>query len=214
MASEPATSQWTNDIELILEKIRTNSIQLSKAHKNRYFYLKHILLYFRMPIIVISGFSSIISVGFQSYISQPKISIITCLLSLVCSIIGSIELYLAIQTQMECELISSKDFYLLSIDIFKMLALDPANRPIEGPNYLADKYKDYCEFFKKSNTVSKRMHDTLIEIDKNICVTDGISSRSWFVSKKSNMNGQPHRQIEYNHSDLAEAGNSKDHSPV
>jgi hypothetical protein len=216
------TNQWTIDIESILEKIRTNSIQLSKAHKSRYFYLKHILLYFRMPIIVISGFSSIISVGFQAYIPQPQISIITCLLSLLCSIIGSIELYLAIQTQMESELISSKDFYLLSIDIFKMLALDPINRPIEGPNYLADKYKDYCEFFKKSNTISKRMNDTLLEIDKNATLSNTVSSRSLFVSKKSNMSNisnishQSPRQIEDNHSELAEADleNNKEENQV
>ena len=126
-----------------------------------------------MPIIVISGFSSIISVGFQSYIPQSQISIITCLLSLLCSIIGSIELYLAIQTQMESELISSKDFYLLSIDIFKMLALDRAHRPMEGSDYLADKYKDYCEFFKKSNTISKKMDDKLIHFDNNMLSNRG-----------------------------------------
>lgn len=207
---ETTTNQWTPDIESILEKLRTNSIQLSKAHRNRYFYLKHILLYFRMPIIVISGLSSIISVGFQPYIPQAEISIITCLLSLLCSIIGSIELYLAIQTQMESELISSKDFYLLSIDIFKMLALDSVNRPVEGPNYLADKYKDYCEFFKKSNTITRRMKDTLIEFDKNMCVNNNntVSSRSFFVSKKSLTSNQSH-QIEDNHSD-----DSKNHSLV
>lgn len=213
MASENTTNQWTNDIESVLEKIRTNSIQLSKAHKNRYFYLKHILLYFRLPIIVISGFSSIISVGFQAYIPQSEISIITCLLSLLCSIIGSIELYLAIQTQMESELISSKDFYLLSIDIFKMLTLDPINRPIEGPNYLADKYKDYCEFFKKSNTISKKMHDTLIEVDKHITLNNTVSSRSLFVSKKSNitnLSNESPRQIEPE----SESDNSKEHSQV
>ena len=200
MASEPPANSWTTDIETILEKIRTNSIQLSKAHKNRYFYLKHILLYFRMPIIVISGFSSIISVGFQSYIPQSQISIITCLLSLLCSIIGSIELYLAIQTQMESELISSKDFYLLSIDIFKMLALDRAHRPMEGSDYLADKYKDYCEFFKKSNTISKKMDDKLIHFDNNMLSNNSASSRSWFVSKKSQLSNQSH-QLEDDYSE-------------
>jgi hypothetical protein len=118
---------------------------------------------------------------------------------------------------MESELISSKDFYLLSIDIFKMLALDPINRPIEGPNYLADKYKDYCEFFKKSNTISKRMNDTLLEIDKNATLINTVSSRSLFVSKKSNISNisnQPPHQIENNHSEVAEVEDSKQHSPV
>lgn len=152
---------WSSDIEILLEKIRINSVILSKQHKKNFFYLNNLLRYFRVPIIIISGVSSIISVGFQPYISQKVISMLTCLLSLLCSIIGSIELYLAIQKQMENELLSSKDYYILSIDIFKMLNLNLENRNPDGKAYLEEKYSEYCEFMKKSNTIEKKLLDQL-----------------------------------------------------
>ena len=152
---------WSNDIELLLDKIRMNSATLSNEHKKKYFYLNNLLRYFRVPIIIIIGLSSIISVGFQPYINQPIISMLTCLLSLLCSIIGSIELYLAIQKQMENELLSSKDYYILSIDIFKMLNLNVENRNPDAKAYLEEKYAEYCEFMKKSNTIEKKILDQL-----------------------------------------------------
>ena len=152
---------WTSDIEQLLEKIRINSVILSKEHKKKFFYLNNLLRYFRVPIIVISGVSSIISVGFQPYINQSVISMITCLLSLLCSIIGSIELYLAIEKQMENELISSKDYYILSIDIFKILNLNVENRNPDSKAYLEEKYSEYCELMKKSDTIEKKLLDQL-----------------------------------------------------
>ena len=104
----------------VLENIRVNSVLMSNQHKKRYLYLKYLLNYFRLPVIVVSGLNSVFSVGLQPYMKQDIISVMTCLLSLICGIIGSIELFLAIQTQMENELLTSKDYYLLSIDIFKM----------------------------------------------------------------------------------------------
>ena len=152
---------WSSDIEQLLEKIRINAVILSKEHKKKFFYLNNLLRYFRVPIIIISGVSSIISVGFQPYLNQKIISMLTCLLSLLCSIIGSIELYLAVQTQMENELLSSKDYYILSIDIFKMLNLNVENRNPDAKAYLEEKYAEYCEFMKKSNTIEKKLLDQL-----------------------------------------------------
>ena len=40
-------SDWTQDIENVLEQIRINSVLLNKEHKKRYFYLTEILRYFR-----------------------------------------------------------------------------------------------------------------------------------------------------------------------
>ena len=78
---------WSGDIDQLLDKIRINSVILSKQHKKKFFYFNNLLRYFRVPIIVISGVGSIISVGFQPYISQKIISMLTCLLSLFCSIL-------------------------------------------------------------------------------------------------------------------------------
>ena len=116
-----------DDIEHILENIRHNCVVMSERHKSRFLYLKGILRYFRIPIIILSGINSVIAVGLQPYIEQGLISVFTCLVSLVCGIIGSIELYLSIQTQMENELVTSKEYYLLGIEIYKLLSLKIAN---------------------------------------------------------------------------------------
>jgi hypothetical protein len=154
-------SDWTKDIEKVLEQIRINCVILSKQHKERYFNLKDTLQYFRLPVIILSGINSIVSVGFQPYLDQGAISMMTCLLALVCSIIGSIELYLSIQKSMENELLASKDYYILSIDIYKTLILSEEHRPIPAKEYLEKKYGEYVKLFENSNLLTKKMIDEL-----------------------------------------------------
>ena len=165
---------WTVDIETTSENIRVNAILFSNLHKKRYLYLKHLLLYFRLPVIIISGANSVISVGLQNYLEQQLISAITCLLALICGLIGSIELFLGIQSQMENELTCSKDFYLLAIDIYKMLSLSPENRNVDGKSYLDEKYQTYIKLVENSNLLTKTITDHLTPLDAK----DNIASSS------------------------------------
>jgi hypothetical protein len=157
---------WTKDIEDILQNIRKNCVTMSKIHKNRHVSLKGTLRYFRIPIIVLSGLNSVIAVGLQPYLEQGVISVATCLISLTCGIIGSIELYLAIQTQMETELIQSKEYYILSIEIYKVLHLDVENRTVDGKIFLDDKFAIYEKLIEKSNIINKKYEDFLTPIEK------------------------------------------------
>jgi hypothetical protein len=154
-------SDWTPDIESVLEQIRINSVILSKQHKTRYFYLIETLKYFRLPVIMLSSINSIISVGFQPYINQGTISMMTCLLALLCSVIGSVELYLTIQKSMDNELTSSKDYYILSIDIYKTLSLSKEHRPLPAKEYLDSKYNEYVKLYENSNLLEKKIMDKL-----------------------------------------------------
>lgn len=159
---------WTADIEFILENIRVNCVVLSKEHKRQYFIFKDILQYFRLPLIIISGINSIISVGLQPYVTQSIISMVTCLLALICSIIGSIELYLAIQKSMENELTAQRDYYLMSVDIYKTLSLSREHRPVPAKDYLEKQYNSYCKLIENSNTVMKRLEDRLAPLPNSI----------------------------------------------
>lgn len=159
--SNNSTNVWGSDIESILEKIRVNSVILSKAHKREYHKLKHLLTYFRIPIIIFSAFNSVMSVGLQPYITQGIISVSTCLISLIIGVISSIELYLSIQTTMELELSVSKDYYTLSVNIYKMLQLDRNNRNTDSHSFLDQNYGEYLKLFEKSNLLKKRITDDL-----------------------------------------------------
>lgn len=162
---------WTDDIEEVLEAIRVNCVLLTAEHKKQYFSYKNILQYFRLPIIVISGINSIISVGFQEYMEQSAISMTTCLLALICSIIASIEMYLAIQKSMEQSLIANKEFYLLGVDIKKTLLLIRDHRPVPAKDYLEKCYNQYVKLIENSNTLDKKLADKLTPIPEEVLIT-------------------------------------------
>jgi hypothetical protein len=170
---------WTDDIDLILNNIRINCVILSKLHKQRYFELKANLKWYRLPVIVLNGANSIISVGLQPYANQGAISLTTSLIALTCGIIGSIELYFGIQKRLENDLISQRDYYLLSVDIFKTLTLDKNNRPIPAKDYLEKSYNIYTKLIESSSTLAKVKGDKLIDInlDEDIVLTPKPNGR-------------------------------------
>jgi len=155
---------WSNDLEQVLTRIMINSNIMSVYHKKNYIYYKGQLKYYRIPIIIISGFNSVFSVGLQPFIEQKIISVVNCLLALVCGIISSIELFLQIADNTEKELIASKEFYLLGIDCFKMLKLDRNNRTISGKDFLDSKYGEYTGLIHTSNIVQRKIEDKMVEL--------------------------------------------------
>ena len=63
-------SDWSDDIDKVLDNIRINCVILSKLHKQRYFELQSSLKYYRMPVIILNGINSIFAVCLQPYIYQ------------------------------------------------------------------------------------------------------------------------------------------------
>jgi hypothetical protein len=173
---------WSPDLEGVLENIRQNSVLMSNEHKKNYIYLRGQLRYFKTPIIVLSAINSITAIGLQPYMEQSSISMLNCLLALTCGIIGSIELYLGISVQMEKELLSSKSFYLLSIEIYKVLALSAEHRIVNGNEFLNEKYGEYIQLIEDSNILSKKISDRMSPLPAgDIC---SLSSSNSNVSSK------------------------------
>jgi hypothetical protein len=160
-------TDWSSDIDAVLDAIRLNCIVLCKRHKTRYFELKYSLNFYKLPVIVLNGCNSIISVGLQPYTSQGVISLTTSLIALLCGIIGSIELFLGVQKRLEADLISSREYYLLSVDIFKTLALNRENRPIPAKDYLNEIYNKYVKLVESSEALVKKIEDKLNIVDIN-----------------------------------------------
>jgi len=167
------------DIEILLENIRQNCVLLNREHKKRYLRLKQTLKYFRIPIIVLSGVNSLLSVSLQNYIEQGLISITTAVVSLICGTIGSVELYLSISQNMETELITSKDYYLLGIDIFKMLSLKAENRNIDLKTFLDEKFQIYQKLIENSNVLEKKILDKLCPVLDTNPVTPSQSTNTF-----------------------------------
>ena len=148
-----ANYEWSDDMNLILDKMRMNCIALSDHHKYRYTFYKDKLILFRFPIILLSGVNTFVSVGLTGITDQMIISISTSIISLICGIITSLELYLNFQKKMESELMSHKEYYRLSVEIFKVISLDIENRKVDGKAFLEEKFSTYEKLLQSSNVV-------------------------------------------------------------
>ena len=159
-------SNWTQDYEDILDKIRINSINLNKSHMKNYFYYKKLGKWFQIPTIILSSFNSVFSVGFK-YTSQENISSVSALISLIVSIINSVQLYLKIEDNMEEENTISKQYYTLSSDIYKILQLNKEHREGDSKEILNEYYNQYIELLNKSNLLNNNSYsDKLLILPK------------------------------------------------
>ena len=169
------SSSWTLDIEIVLDEIRKNCLVLTDYHREVYLKLNGFIKWFRIPIIIISAINSVFSVGLNKFIQQDAVSVINCLMSLIVGCIGSIELYLAIQDKLNRELASSKNYYILSVDIYKILSLDRGNRHCEALVFLDDHYNEYIKLINASNIREQYIKDNLTTINKPPCEVNEVS---------------------------------------
>jgi hypothetical protein len=169
---------WTEDIELLMRYIFENSVIMNELHKKRFLFFKGQLKYYRIPIIILSGFNSVLSVGLSKYVEQDLVSVITCMVSLICGIVGSIELFLSIQSNMEDELNVSKEYYLLAIDIQKVLTLSRDNRPPNAKEILEEKFQQYHKLFESSQIIDKKIKDRLAPLPRDFMTRDTLGSSS------------------------------------
>lgn len=169
MTSEHTQMQfvWNKRIETLLDKIRINCINKSNYHSFKHQQYKGKLIYFRIPLIILSGINSVTAVGLQTYIKQTTISAINCGISLICGIITSIELFLNLQKKMEMEMASSRDYNKIAIEIFKVLSIDRENRMIDGKSFLDEKFADYLKLSQTSNITDEK-NSVLDEMTRNV----------------------------------------------
>lgn len=173
-------NDWSDNVIDILERIRENSIRLSEQHRRRFFHFKGFSKYFDIPVLVLSVLGSSFAVGMQSYIQQSTISAVSCIIGVIVSIITSIKLYLSIETSMQNELKMSKNFYSLSIEVYRVLRLSTKERGENGITYLHKSFATYSKLMEESNLATRAfLHDKLTQRIDHIDVTGARSNRKF-----------------------------------
>ena len=171
----PSFVNYTTDIENVLEKIRVNSILFSNAHKKRYLELNQSLKYYKIPIIVISGFSSLIAVS-QAYLPQYYITILNSVFGLTCGTICSIELYLGISVQLAQSSALHKEYYTLATDIYKVLSLNNDSRSENAQTFLESCSGTYTSLCVNSYIVTKNIKDQLVPLEDELLLATARSA--------------------------------------
>ena len=157
---------WTNDICCLLSNYEHNCSTLATGYKNSYLELIQVSKLFKIPIIFLSSANSIVAVGLSAYLDQSMVSNITCLISFICGLISSIELYLGIQKRIESQILSYRSYYLLSVKINNIMRLHPQNRNCDSMKFLTEIEEEYRDLFLNSNVLVRKMKDKLLSINK------------------------------------------------
>lgn len=198
--------QWTEGIFDVLDRIRVNCYELSEIHSYKYEYYKEVAKAYRIPIIVLSGINTFAAVGLDGALDPHAVGIITSLISLACGIITAVELYLNVQKKMENELISHKDYYKLSLEIYKTIKIEADKRGVDGKTFLDDKFNAYEKLLQNSNDAKEYsvmqtdyltpplMEDVKAEVDNETTTRltryfkvpsfEAITSPKWHQMKK------------------------------
>ena len=170
-------SDWNDCIMLMLDKIRINSLAMSEKHRKRFLEYSGTVKYFDVPIILCSIFSS----SFSSLNSVPtsQSQMITTSISMFIAVITSIKLYLNLASNINQEISLSKDFYILSISIFKTINLKETDRGVEAVQFLNECYSQYIKLIEQSSLLRKHIrHDELTKIEMTNKKYDNISDCS------------------------------------
>jgi len=164
---ETSEHNWSHDLEELLKAIEYNASFMSILYKNNYEKLNQQIKYFKLPVITISSINSIFAVWLATLANQNVVSSINCLLSLICSILVSLELYLNIGKRIEMSVNSYRDFYLLATKINNTLALDTAHRnELDARQFLQKIISEYNGLFETAEILDNGNYkDKLLHLE-------------------------------------------------
>lgn len=161
-------NEWSSDLETILSHIQSNCSLMSKHHKRRFLLLKAKLTPFRIILIILGSANSVFAVGLTYYLPQQTVSVINCIMSLISTIITSIELFLGIQAGMEREYIAQREFYLLAVELYSQLTLQRKHRTENGTRYLEKILSKYNRLIENSDVIHEKIADKLLPVISKI----------------------------------------------
>jgi hypothetical protein len=106
----------------------------------------------------------VFSVSLSAFITQDRVSLLCSFISLITTIITSIELYLQIEKHMVTELDASKSYQILNVEIIKVLSLNRENRNIDSSAFLDKCIGEYQKLYEASCLLENNIKDELINI--------------------------------------------------
>ena len=146
--------------------------------------------YFEIPTIICSVMSS----SFQSLgvVPPEKNQLIQVSISMFIAVLTAIKLWLGLTKQITDEVSLAKDFYVLSIEIFKILQLQECDRNCDAVQFMNTCYSQYKALVESSNLLKLRK-DELIRIDFDGSDTSSLSSKSSFRSVENDIISETHQ---------------------
>jgi hypothetical protein len=102
------------------------------------------------------------------------------------AVLTSVKLWLGLTKQITEEVSLSKDYYILSIEIFKVLALSENDRSVNALQFMNECYGTYKALIESSNLLKLR-RDELLKIDIEYSDTSSVRTLSFNSAESKNI---------------------------
>ena len=175
-------TNFTTDVEEILDKIRMNSVVLYEYNRKQFLTFTDTLKWYRIPVLVLSSLASVWSISGTTFLDQKSVSLVNCMLGLSAGMITSLELFSKLDQKLKGAEDNAHRFYALSADIYKTLLLDDENRSKEGVEYLNEVFNEYIKLSENAFLIDKKIKDQLLVLPQRgqlvLPLDEGSSSSS------------------------------------
>lgn len=163
--------------------------------------------YINIPTIIISSLNGVFAVLLVEYIQQRYVSTINASLSIISSLISSLNSLLKINDNYGKALVSAQKYYALHVRISKELNQNRVDRLLCGKDFLNQCVSEYTEIFEKSepmylsfqekellkNRLLMRDDESINNNTKRFSLISKIGGRleSYFTNRKSDVSTTP-----------------------
>jgi hypothetical protein len=158
---------WTPQQEEFLRRLHLECHTLAEYNRKQFQVYSRIHQRFTVPILVLSGINSLFAVSTQPFLEQNLISITNACLSLFCGILGSIQMFMKVDSKIHQFVICAHEFKKLSYRISRELSVEPNVRSNNAKEFLNDAFNEFNNILDKMETKEKRTREWLMLPETN-----------------------------------------------
>lgn len=141
--------QW-EAAETVLTRVKHSCYKTHLLYRKRYLISRDRLVYYDVPIIVLSSVNSVFIAGAKNFMPINVVEVTTCMLALTVGIIQALRTFFKVDENRENCLVTYKDLFRLFCELSIMLDQPRETRGVDPQKWMADKNAEYKEIMNKA----------------------------------------------------------------
>ena len=145
----PAVHDW-EPYEDSLIRIKHSCFAMHELYRERYLLARTRMVYYDVPIIVLSSVSSVFIAGGEAYLDKSTVQVLTCIMSLCVGIIGALKKFFRVDENREQCLETYKDLFRMFCELAIVMDMPSLTRPGDPQQYSTETASKYAEIMQRS----------------------------------------------------------------
>jgi hypothetical protein len=133
-----------------LLRIKHSCFGMHELYRERYLIARSRMIYYDVPVIVLSAISSVFIAGGEGYLSKMVVQIATCVMSLLVGVIGSLKKFFRVDENRDQCLETYKDLFRMFCELSIMLDMPKEARPGDPQQYSTETANKYAEIMQRA----------------------------------------------------------------